>query len=62
MPTFDFQCLKCDHNFTTMLPIGTKEAKCLKCGSQAKKLLSAPAVHFKGSGFFSSSTKKEENS
>lgn len=60
MPTFAFECLNCGYKFTQLLPAGTKEALCLECGSTSKKLLTAPAVHFKGGGFYASSIKNQK--
>ncbi|NLL19139.1 MAG: zinc ribbon domain-containing protein [Clostridia bacterium] len=35
MPTYDFTCKSCNHQFSLFTSIsGKKEAKCPKCGSQ----------------------------
>jgi putative FmdB family regulatory protein len=54
MPTFDFACKKCEHVFEFTRPFGSKELPpCPKCGSKkTEKLLSPPAVHFKGAGWY----------
>jgi putative FmdB family regulatory protein len=59
MPFYDFLCPKCGHEFSKMLPIGQKEAVCQLCQHQAKKKISAPAIHFSGSGFYASDNKKQ---
>ncbi|MFH1012340.1 MAG: FmdB family zinc ribbon protein [Candidatus Peregrinibacteria bacterium] len=52
MPNYNFKCLKCGHEFQVLLPANHKGQKCLECGhGKTKKLLSAPGVQFKGSGF-----------
>ncbi len=54
MPTFDFQCQKCGTVFEETLPFGSKTLPpCVKCKSKrVEKLMSPPAIHFKGSGFY----------
>lgn len=53
MPLYEFRCESCGHETETILlfsdPLPTI---CEKCGGPLKKLLSAPAVQFKGSGFY----------
>jgi putative FmdB family regulatory protein len=54
MPLFDFQCQKCSHTFEFNRPFGSKKVPpCPECGSKkTEKLISPPAIHFKGSGFY----------
>ena|SRR3990167_6591584 len=54
MPTFDFQCRKCNHVFEHSRPYGSSELpSCPACGSKrTEKLMTAPAVHFKGTGWY----------
>ncbi len=54
MPLFDFRCQKCSHTFEFNRPFGSKEVPvCPECGhKKAEKLISPPAIHFKGSGFY----------
>lgn len=42
-----------------MLPIGSQEAECSMCQAKAKKKISAPAIHFSGSGFYASDNRKQ---
>jgi len=58
MPFYDFRCEKCGHRFSKMLPLGANKAECHLCGAEAKKMISAPAVHFSGSGFYASDNRK----
>src|SRR5512141_1971940 len=53
MPLYEFRCGSCGHEVETLMafsdPVPTT---CEACGGPLKKLLSAPAVQFKGSGFY----------
>lgn len=53
MPLYEFRCESCGHEVETLMafsdPVPTT---CEACGGALKKLLSAPAVQFKGSGFY----------
>lgn len=57
MPFYNFRCDACGHQFSKMLPLGAQEAECHLCGETAKKQITAPAVQFKGSGFYASDNK-----
>jgi len=53
MPLYEYQCDACAHRFEVIqkfsdAPIET----CPKCGGAVKKLLSSPAIQFKGSGWY----------
>ena len=53
MPLYEYQCDACGHRFEVIqkfsdAPIET----CEKCGGQVRKLLSSPAIQFKGSGWY----------
>ena len=54
MPTFDFRCPACNHQFEQSIPFGSKEYPlCTECGAQTEKLLSPPlGIVFKGQGFY----------
>lgn len=54
MPLYEYECSACHHRFERIQffrdPI---VKKCPKCGkNKVKKLLSSPAIQFKGSGFY----------
>ncbi len=55
MPTYEYKCNKCEHMFETMRSYQERETeiKCPKCGMESTRVYSAPAVRFKGTGFYS---------
>ncbi|MBI5156043.1 zinc ribbon domain-containing protein [Candidatus Peregrinibacteria bacterium] len=59
MPRFDFRCKKCQTTFEESLAFGSQKLpKCPACGSgMTEKLISPPAVHFKGSGWYKTDSK-----
>ena len=53
MPLYEYQCEACGHRFEVIqkfsdAPIET----CPKCSGVVRKLLSSPAIQFKGSGWY----------
>lgn len=53
MPLYEFRCESCGHTMETILAFSDPlPTACETCGGAVKKLLSAPAVQFKGSGFY----------
>lgn len=52
MPIYEYQCTKCGHEFEKMQGYSDPEPACPTCGGKVKQLLSAPAVQFKGSGWY----------
>ena len=53
MPLYEYECEACAHRFERIQryadpPIET----CPTCGSKVRKLISSPAIQFKGSGFY----------
>lgn len=45
MPTYEYQCRSCQHEFTALHKISDPTPPCPECGAEAKKKVSAPAVH-----------------
>ena len=63
MPLYEYQCESCAHRFERIQkysdpPIET----CPSCGGKVKKLLSSPAIQFKGSGFYITDYAKKSKS
>ena len=53
MPLYEYACEKCGHHFEKIELLNASETKkCPKCGGKATRLLSAPAIQFKGTGWY----------
>ena len=54
MPLYEYECEACHHRFERIQQFSDPIVrKCPKCGrKKVKKLLSSPAIQFKGSGFY----------
>ena len=53
MPLYEYQCKKCGHRFEKIQKFSDKLIKkCPDCGGPVEQLISAPAVQFKGSGWY----------
>ena len=53
MPLYEYQCKKCNHTFEKIQKFSDPLVKeCPKCGGAVEQLLSAPAIQFKGSGWY----------
>jgi putative FmdB family regulatory protein len=53
MPLYEYRCLKCDETFEVRQKFSDEPvATHAKCGGEGKRMLSAPQLHFKGSGFY----------
>jgi len=53
MPLYEYQCLQCNERSEILQKISDPPySLCVKCGGEVKKLHSAPAIQFKGSGFY----------
>jgi len=52
MPIYEYKCKK-GHVFEVMQSFSDEPlTKCEVCGATVQKVLTAPAIHFKGSGFY----------
>ncbi len=53
MPLYEYECEACAHRFEVIQKFSdAPPAACPKCGGAVQKLLSSPAIQFKGSGFY----------
>ena len=54
MPLYEYRCTACDHRFEKIQSFNAPDEKeCPVCHGEVERLISAPAVQFKGSGFYS---------
>jgi putative FmdB family regulatory protein len=53
VPLYEYQCDKCAHRFEVIQKFSDAPIEvCPKCGGPVVKLLSSPAIQFKGSGWY----------
>ena len=53
MPLYEYECKKCHHRFEKIQKFSDKPMKkCPDCGGAVEQTISAPAVQFKGSGWY----------
>ncbi len=53
MPLYEYECKKCHHRFERIQKFSDPHVKkCPDCGGPVEQVLSAPAVRFKGSGWY----------
>jgi putative FmdB family regulatory protein len=53
MPLYEYVCQKCGHKTEVLQRHGGRPPRaCPECGGKVKKAFSAPAIQFKGSGFY----------
>jgi len=53
MPLYEYLCKKCGHRFERIQKFSDPLVKkCPECGGAVEQVLSAPAVQFKGSGWY----------
>lgn len=67
MPIYEYQCRKCQAHIEVFQKVSDKPpVKCRKCGGRLERKVSAPAIQFKGSGWYvtdyaSKATKGEQS-
>jgi len=53
MPLYEYECKKCHHRFEKIQKFSDPHMKkCPDCGGAVEQVISAPAVQFKGSGWY----------
>jgi putative FmdB family regulatory protein len=63
MPLYEYQCKKCHHRFERIQKFSDPHVKkCPDCGGPVEQVVSAPAVQFKGSGWYVTDYAKKSSS
>ena len=53
MPIYEYQCKSCEHIFEVQQKFSDPPIEeCGKCGKSVRKLISAPGIMFKGTGWY----------
>jgi len=63
MPLYEYECDICGHRFEKIQKFSDQLVEsCPKCGGVVRKLLSSPAIQFKGSGWYITDYAKKDSS
>ncbi len=53
MPIYEYECLKCNHKFQLRQNFrDPAETVCPNCQGDIRKVITSPAIQFKGSGWY----------
>jgi putative FmdB family regulatory protein len=62
MPLYEYECDSCHHRFEVIQKFSDALIDtCPKCGSTVHKLMSSPAIQFKGSGWYITDYAKKDS-
>ena len=62
MPLYEYECDACGHRFEKIQKFSDPlQDTCPKCGGPVHKLMSSPAIQFKGSGFYITDYAKKDH-
>jgi putative FmdB family regulatory protein len=60
LPTYEYRCVSCEHQFERFQRMSDDPVKeCEVCGEPVKRLLFPVAIQFKGSGFYTTDYAKK---
>lgn len=67
MPTYEYKCKQCDHQFELWQEVGADAPECPECGAEVQKVFHPIRTIYKGSGFYitdsrPAASKSSENS
>jgi putative FmdB family regulatory protein len=61
MPTYQYACTKCEHEFEVVQSFSDAAiSKCPECGGEVRKKFGAVGVVFKGSGFYRTDSREKK--
>jgi putative FmdB family regulatory protein len=52
MPTYEYKCKQCEHQFELWQEVGADAPECPECGAEVQKVFHPVRTIFKGSGFY----------
>jgi putative FmdB family regulatory protein len=53
VPIYEYECTKCGHRFEVVQKVSDQSLpKCEKCKGKVERLVSSPAIQFKGTGWY----------
>ncbi|MBW4028095.1 FmdB family zinc ribbon protein [Acidipila rosea] len=53
MPLYEYRCKQCGHQFEKIQSFSAEDEKeCPQCHGELERLISAPAIQFKGAGWY----------
>lgn len=59
MPIYDYRCDHCGHAFSAVQSYKDESLeRCPSCGKRPRRLIASPAIVFKGSGWYSTDSRK----
>jgi putative FmdB family regulatory protein len=59
MPIYDYRCDHCGHSFSAVQSFSEQPLeKCPNCGKRPRRLFTAPAILFKGSGWYKTDSRR----
>jgi putative FmdB family regulatory protein len=59
MPIYDYRCDHCGHSFSAVQSFSEEALeKCPNCGKRPRRLFTAPAIVFKGSGWYKTDSRR----
>ena len=60
MPTYEYKCRACGHTFDIVQKMSDDPlTHCPECAGELRKVFAAPAISFKGSGFYATDHGKQ---
>jgi putative FmdB family regulatory protein len=63
MPLYEYKCSNCKTKFEVIQKVAEPPLKtCIKCGGSVTKTISAPAIQFKGNGWYITDYAKKSRS